>query len=452
MPFRARSSRASASPYWAATARAKRPSCGCCAGRWNPTRARSTHAANVKIAILPQDVPQDIAGSIRDVVALGLGTSGSRTGNGLARRAANRAHLGRDGIAGRGPFRESFVGHETTRAAGPGPGLVARLAAVGRADEPSRHRRDSLAGRVSWPTEHDADLRHARSHVPAPHGHANSGDRSRATVRLVVRLRHLLEPQGGLAGCRGKAERPLRQDDWPRKRSGFAKVSKPVAPATKDACERSEQMRRGSPRSTDRRRQSADGHRQMRSGAARWSPSSIASRSPTASGRSCVTFPRRIMRGDKIGIFGPNGAGKTTLLRLLLRTTRARLGQRALGHQFANCLLRSIAPAARTPRPRCRTTSATATTPSRLTASRGTSSAIWKSFCSAPSARGRRSASCPAASAIACCWPSCSPSRPMSSCWTSRRTISTPKRWNCSKNGSCNSAGPCSWSATIARS
>ena len=41
-------------------------------GQVEPDSGQIAHAANVKIAILPQDVPQDIAGSIREVVAQGL--------------------------------------------------------------------------------------------------------------------------------------------------------------------------------------------------------------------------------------------------------------------------------------------------------------------------------------------------------------------------------------------
>ncbi|HAN99256.1 MAG TPA: ABC transporter ATP-binding protein [Planctomycetaceae bacterium] len=52
-----------------------------------------------------------------------------------------------------------------------------------------------------------------------------------------------------------------------------------------------------------------------------------------AYGDRCIVsdFSTRIMRGDKIGILGPNGAGKTTLLRLLLGQLKPQSGTVRLG-------------------------------------------------------------------------------------------------------------------------
>jgi ATP-binding cassette subfamily F protein uup len=108
-----------------------------------------------------------------------------------------------------------------------------------------------------------------------------------------------------------------------------------------------------------------------------------------------------ILRGDRIGIIGPNGAGKSTLLKIMLGELTPLGGTAELGtgiqiayfdqHRLQlNDALNALASA-------------------------NISSATCRISCSRPSARVRRSPACPAASAIACCWPSCSPSHP--TCW-----------------------------------
>ncbi|MCK7490639.1 MAG: hypothetical protein MZW92_01795 [Comamonadaceae bacterium] len=52
----------------------------------------------------------------------------------------------------------------------------------------------------------------------------------------------------------------------------------------------------------------------------------------------------------------------------------------------------------------------------------------------AASARARRCARCPAASATGCCWRGCSRGRPTCWCSTSRPTTSTSRRWSCWRN------------------
>ena len=121
-----------------------------------------------------------------------------------------------------------------------------------------------------------------------------------------------------------------------------------------------------------------------------------------------------IIRGDKVGIIGPNGSGKTTLLRLLLGELAPQQGHVKLGTGWRCSTSTSCATSWTWTRP-SRRTSATGTTPSPSTAGPGTSSATCRISSSRRSGRAARCACSPAGSATGCCWPSCSPSPP--TCW-----------------------------------
>ena len=162
-------------------------------------------------------------------------------------------------------------------------------------------------------------------------------------------------------------------------------------------------------------------------------------------------FSTTIMRGDKIGIFGPNGAGKTTLLRVLLGQLEPQAGRVRLGTNLQIAYFDQL-------RQQLNDDASVAENVGDgydTVRSGGKARHIigyLQDFLFSPECAERRSGSSRAASAIGCCWPNCSPVRPTSSFWTSRRTISTPKRWNCWNSASSNSRGRCSWSVTIGSS
>ena len=87
----------------------------------------------------------------------------------------------------------------------------ARPAAARRADQPPRHRRDRLAGRLPEGLAGRAGLRHPRPPLPARAGHAHRRDRPRPGHQLARRLRQLPAPPRGAPERRGAGERALRQ-------------------------------------------------------------------------------------------------------------------------------------------------------------------------------------------------------------------------------------------------
>ena len=153
-------------------------------------------------------------------------------------------------------------------------------------------------------------------------------------------------------------------------------------------------------------------------------------------------------RGDRVGLIGPNGSGKTTLLRSCSAIC-SRTGRSAAWHEPADRVLRSAARAARSRAHRLG---------DRRRRSRYRDGQRPHAACPWLPARfpllAERALSPVKAlsgvSATVCCSPGSSPVR--STCWcsTSRRTISTSKRWNCSRSGSPRGRERCCSSATIA--
>ena len=338
-------------------------------------------------------------------------------------------------LDGRPGGEHAVVGHEAARAPRADARLRAGRAAARRADEPSRHRRDRLAGRFPAPLAGDAAVRDARPRVPAerwPRGFSRSIAAGCSTGRATTRRswcarKRRSRPRKSRTRCSTRS--------WRKKRSGFARASRPAARATKAACGRSSNCgSSGASGATRSGTAKLDIQAGQRSGAL---VAKVEDISFAYGDRPIVRdFSTTIMRGDKIGVIGPNGAGKTTLLRLLLGQLAPQAGSVRLGTNLRSRLLRSAPRAARRRRDRAGQRRAAATRRSRSTAGRGTCSAICRISCSRPSGPARRCGSSPAASAIACCWRGCSPSRPMCSCSTNRRTISTPKRSSCWKSGS----------------
>jgi ATP-binding cassette subfamily F protein uup len=285
-------------------------------GQVEPDLGQITHAASMKIAILPQDVPQDISGSIRDVVARGLVSHDrepemawrgeqqidrilsemelpaadrfERVSSGMKRRVLlARAlvsspdlllldeptnHLDIDAIRwledflGRMSTTLMFVTHDRT--------FLRRLAT--RILEIDR-------GRLfDWSCDYDTFL-------------------SRKEDWLVAE-----EKQNALFDKRlAEEEVWLRQGIKARRTRNEGRVRA------------LEQMRR-----VRRERPTSVGKVKMVIADAQRSGTLVAELDSVAFGygeRTIVpNFSATILRGDKIGIFGPNGAGKTTLLQLLL--------------------------------------------------------------------------------------------------------------------------------------
>ena len=216
-------------------------------GGLEPDRGEVIRQQGLRTAMLPQQVPQDLA-------RLGLrrGRAGVRTQGGAAGRVSSpgepAGQRGKRRPAGR-------VGPHPTR-----PGGRRRLAActsrskpvvsrmslqpdadvatlsagmkrrvllakavvgspdlllVGRADQPPRHRRHPLAGGFSAALRRHAAVRDARSGLAPQSGDPHPGTRPRPAHKLVVRLRHVPESQRGGPGSREPAERRVRQEAGP---------------------------------------------------------------------------------------------------------------------------------------------------------------------------------------------------------------------------------------------
>ena len=145
-------------------------------------------------------------------------------------------------------------------------------------------------------------------------------------------------------------------------------------------------------------------------------------------------FTTTVWRGDKIGIIGPNGGGKTTLLKLLLGQLDPESGTVEAGHEHAGRLSRPVARSDRQREDgrakrggRCRVTVNFQETRAAL------STATCRIFYFPPTASACRRKCFPAVSATGCCWRAFSCSRPTCWCSTSRRTISMPRRSSCSR-------------------
>jgi ATP-binding cassette subfamily F protein uup len=163
-------------------------------------------------------------------------------------------------------------------------------------------------------------------------------------------------------------------------------------------------------------------------------------------------FSTTILRGDRIGIIGPNGSGKSTLLKLLLGELAPTRGQIERGTSLQVAYFDQHRAALRDDL-NALDNLAEGREYIELDGSRKHVLGYLQDFpVLARSAHVRRSRDCPAASATACSSPSCSRSRRTCWSWTNRPTTSTSRRSNCSRNCSRPIAARCSSSRTIANS
>jgi ATP-binding cassette subfamily F protein uup len=298
-------------------------------GQVEPDAGEISYAATTKIAILPQDVPQDITGSIREVVAQGLAHEVHEADTAWRAEQQIDRVLAEMELAGDHRFENLSSGMKRrvllARAVVAAPDLLLL-------DEPTNHL-DIDA--ISWLEEYLVRLNTTLIFVT----HDRMFLRKLATRILEIDRGRLFdwscdydtflsrkedwlaaeEKQNALFDKRlAEEEVWLRQGVKARRTRNEGRVRA------------LEQMRR------DRKaRPTATGKVQLVIAEAQRSGTLVAeldSISFAYDKRTIVpTFSATVLRGDKIGVFGPNGAGKTTLLRLLLGQLKPDTGTVRLG-------------------------------------------------------------------------------------------------------------------------
>ena len=273
-------------------------------------------------------------------------------------------------------------------------------------DEPTNHLDIDAIGWLEdflrrWPAT--LHVRHARPRVSPQAGRrafwrsiAAGCSTGRATTRRFSFARKRpWRPRKSKTRCSTRS--------WPRRRSGFARASRPAARATKAACGRSKQMRL---ERSKRRDKTGTAKLEIQSGAAE--------RRPGGQRREHLVRLRR--PADRPRLLDHDHARRQDRHHRPQRRRQddavaaaARPASRRSRAPFAWAPIcksptSTSSASSSTKRRPCRTTSAPAAKRSRSTAARGTCSATCRIFCSRPSGRARRCASSPAANATACCW------------------------------------------------
>ncbi len=155
-------------------------------------------------------------------------------------------------------------------------------------------------------------------------------------------------------------------------------------------------------------------------------------------------FSTIITRGDRVGLIGPNGSGKTTLIKLLLGELTPDAGIITLGTNLEIAYFDQLREQLDEERSVFDTIADGADFVNIGGANKHVHGYL-QEFLFRRSARAHRSARCQAVNAIACCSRDCSRARSTCSCSTNRRTISTSRRSICSKRCFWNSPARC-WS------
>ena len=179
-------------------------------GELEPDEGQVVRQQGLVTAMLIQEVPRDLAGTVFDAVS-----AGRRPGHRLLGDYRVETVLSRMGLQPDAQLAAALGRHETSGALGPGPGRRAGRALAGRADQPPRPGRHHLAGRVPPPLCGHAADGDPRPRFPPQAGHADHRARPRPADELVLRLRHVPGPQASGPGGRGRPAGTVRQAAGP---------------------------------------------------------------------------------------------------------------------------------------------------------------------------------------------------------------------------------------------
>ena len=298
------------------------------AGVIEPDGGAVVYAPGARVALLQQDVPQDLAGPVHDVVAAGL-PAGSDAESAWQREQAVEQMLGRMTLDGAAAFESLSAGMKRRV-------LLAR-AVVGQPDlllldEPTNHLDieavewlEAFLGRwrgtLVFVTHDRTFLRHMADRI-LEIDRGRIFDWSCDYDTFLVRKEEALaaeEKQNALF------DKKLAQEEvWIRTGIKARRTRNEGRVRALEALRRERSERRDAVGRVKLEIQEAD-----RSGALVAALEGVSFlRGPRAIIRELSTA---VMRGDRIGIIGPNGSGKTTLLKLMLGELAPSAGSVRLG-------------------------------------------------------------------------------------------------------------------------
>ncbi|MFY8220833.1 MAG: ATP-binding cassette domain-containing protein, partial [Pirellulales bacterium] len=298
------------------------------AGVIEPDGGAVVYAPGARVALLQQDVPQDLAGPVREVVATGL-PAGPDAESAWQREQAVEQMLGRMSLDGAAAFEALSAGMKRRV-------LLAR-AVVGQPDlllldEPTNHLDieavewlEAFLGRwrgtLVFVTHDRTFLRHMADRI-LEIDRGRIFDWSCDYDTFLVRKEEALaaeEKQNALF------DKKLAQEEvWIRTGIKARRTRNEGRVRALEALRRERSERRDAVGRVKLEIQEAD-----RSGALVAALEGVSFlRGPRAIIRDLSTA---VMRGDRIGIIGPNGSGKTTLLKLMLGELAPSAGSVRLG-------------------------------------------------------------------------------------------------------------------------
>ena len=294
------------------------------AGVARPDAGDVTFQPGATVALLPQDVPRDLAGAIRDIVATGLPPVD----------ADHEAAWRRDHAVDQVLSRMSLDGdrHIETLSSGMKRRVLLARALVAAPDlllldEPTNHLDvdavewlEEFLGR--WPGTL-VFVTHDRTFLRRMAGRILEIDRGRIFDWSCDYDTFLLRKEAALAAEERQQalfDKKLAQEEvWIRTGIKARRTRNEGRVRALEAMRRERAARRDAVGRTRLQIQEAE-----RSGALVAKADGI---SFARDGRPIIRdFSATVMRGDRIGVIGPNGAGKTTLLRLLLGTLEPSAG------------------------------------------------------------------------------------------------------------------------------